>query len=436
MFSDSPINMIDINLIRKNPELVKENIKKKFQDKKLSLVDKIKSLDEEWRNQKQIIDKLRHERNKISEEINQAKKQNKNASLLIKKAKQIPEKIHQQEKKLDKLEAQLSDLLKEIPNIIHESVPVGRDSSKNKEIKKIGAVPKFSFTPKAHVELGEALQVLDFDSSAKTSGKGFYYLKNDLALLNQSLIQFGIKKMIEKGYTYIETPLMLREDVIKNVTDLNDQKNQIYKIENEDIYLIGTSEHSLIGRFIDTLFQESELPIKNTSYSMCFRKEIGSHGIEEKGIYRTHQFNKVEMIIICKPSDSMKYFEEAKNITIDVCKSLEIPIRVLEICSGDLGELKHKQVDIEAWSPIKKEYYEVGSCSNLTDAQARRLKIRAIDKKGERFVPHTLNNTVLATSRILVAIMENFQQADGSIKIPKALQPYMNGRKVIKKESN
>ncbi len=427
--------MIDIKLIRENPELVRENIKKKFQDRKLELVEKIKKLDIDWRNLKQRTDKLRHERNEISKEIAETKKANDSKKLkeLMKEAKLIPNKIDEIEKRELSLQEEINKLLLQIPNIMHESIPIGKDAAQNKEIEKIGKPQKFSFQPKNHVELGESLDILDFDTSAKTSGKGFYYMKGDLALLNQALIKFGIKKLTKNSYTYIETPLMLRKNVIENVTDLNDMQNQIYKIENEDLYLIGTSEHSLIGKFIDTIIPENQLPIKNTSYSMCFRKEIGSHGIEEKGIFRTHQFNKVEMVIICNPKDSIKYFEEARNITIDIFKSLKIPIRVLEICSGDLGDLKHKQVDIEAWSPIKKEYYEIGSCSNLTDAQARRLKIRAITKNGERFIPHTINNTAIATSRALVAILENFQQKDGSIKIPTVLQEYINGKKLIKK---
>jgi len=425
--------MIDIKLIRENPEIVKENIKKKFQNNKIHLVDKIIEIDESWRNLKAKADLLRHERNTISKEISEAKKTKNEAkaSALLKTAKKIPEEIEKTEEKTNKLEEERNLLLSQIPNIINKNVPIGKDSTKNVEDKKFEKIPKFKFTPKNHVELGESLNILDFDNSAKTSGKGFYYLKDDLALLNQAIIRYGIDFMTKKGYSYIETPLMLRSSVMNNVTDLNDQKNQIYKIENEDLYLIGTSEHSLIGRFIDTTIQESMLPIKNTSYSMCFRKEIGSHGIEEKGIFRTHQFNKIEMISICKPNDSMKIFEEMKKITIDLFKSMKIPIRVLKICSGDLGDLKHIQVDIEAWSPVKKEYYEVGSCSNLTDAQARKLKIRAIGKKGEKYTPHTLNNTAVATSRALVAILENNQTKAGEIKIPKVLQKYMNNKKII-----
>ncbi len=423
--------MIDINLIRENPKLVKENIKKKFQDEKLKLVDEIKKDDEDWRKIKFQIDNLRKERNLISEQINTAKKEKKPIENLIKKAKVIPDKIKDLEEKAEKLKNEIETKITKIPNIMDKSVPIGKSDKDNKESKKILSAKKYDFPLKNHIELGESLGLLDFDSSAESSGKGFYYMKNQLALLNQALIKFAIDKMIEKGFSYIETPLMLRKKVIENVTDLNDQQKQIYKIEGEDLYLIGTSEHSLIGRFIDRLIADDDLPIMNTSYSMCFRKEIGAHGIEEKGLYRTHQFNKIEMIVICRPEESMKFFEDMKNITIEIFKELEIPCRVLEICSGDLGDLKCKQVDIEAYSPILKEYYEVGSCSNLTEAQARKLKIRAQKRNGDKYVPHTLNNTAIATSRALIAIMENHQTKEGSIIIPKALQKY-TGFKEIK----
>ncbi|MCK5149871.1 serine--tRNA ligase [Candidatus Pacearchaeota archaeon] len=422
--------MIDIKLIRDNPELVKENMKKKFQEEKFVLVDNVRKLDEKWRALKYKEDNLRSERNKISQQINQTKKQKKDASALIKKAKEIPGKIEVLEKKRKKFEEEINQIMYKIPNIISKDVPMGKDESKNVEIKKVGRLRKFGFPVKGHVELGEKLRMLDFDASAKVSGKGFYYLKGDLALLNMALINFARDSLIGKGFEYIETPLMLREEIIKKVTDLHDQKNQIYKIEGEDLYLIGTSEHSLIGRFIDTTILEKNLPIKNTSYSMCFRKEIGSHGIDEKGIFRTHQFNKQEMIVICGASDSDSWYDKMLKYSIDILKALEIPIRVLEICSGDLGDLKHRQVDIEAWSPRQKKYYEVGSCSNLTDAQARKLNIK-IENKGERSFPHTLNNTAIATSRVLVALMENNQQKDGSIKIPKVLWKY-TGFKEIK----
>ena len=423
--------MIDINLIRENSKLVKENIKKKFQDHKLKLVDDIKKDDEEWRKIKFLIDNLRKERNLISEQINTAKKNKKPIESLIKKAKVIPNKIKDLEEKAEKLKNDIELKLSQIPNIIDKTVPIGKTDKDNKEVKKILTIKKYDFQLKNHIDLGEALNILDFDTSPETSGKGFYYLKNELALLNQALIKFAIDKMISKGFNYIETPLMLRKKIIENVTDLNDQQKQIYKIENEDLYLIGTSEHSLIGRFIDKIINDDDLPIKNTSYSMCFRKETGAHGIEEKGLYRTHQFNKIEMIVICNPNESSKNFEDMKNITIEIFKELEIPTRVLEICSGDLGDLKYKQVDIEAYSPIKKEYYEVGSCSNLTEAQARKLNIRVKKRNGDKYVPHTLNNTAIATSRALIAIMENHQTKTGSIMIPRALQKY-TGFKEIK----
>jgi seryl-tRNA synthetase len=425
--------MIDIKLIRENKALVKKNIKKKFQEDKLKLVDDVAKLDDEWRKARQEADKLRAERNKVSMAINLAKKEKRDSSSLLSQAKQIPKKLAELAEQEKELGEKIRAILVQLPNIMHKDVPLGKDESENVERQQFGAKPEFDFKPKNHIELGEELGLLDFDSSAEASGKGFYYLKGELALLNQALIRFSIDKMVKAGFTYTETPLMLREKVIKNVTDLNDQKNQIYKIEGEDLFLIGTSEHSLIGRFIDTGLKEEDLPIKNASYSMCFRKEIGAHGIEEKGLYRTHQFNKVEMIVICMPIESEGYFDQLQNLTVEIFKDLDVPVRVLEMCSGDLGELKNRQVDIEAWSPIKKEYYEVGSCSNLTESQARKLKIRAITKKQEKFIPHTLNNTAIATSRGLVSVMENHQQKDGSIKIPKALWPY-TGFKVIKKK--
>ncbi len=422
--------MVDIKTLREHPDVIKENVKNKFQNQKLKLVDEALKKDGEWRKLKGEADELRSQRNKISKEISELKKAGKNADAVMKKAKNIPEQIEEIEAKAQKKEEEVQEILNQLPNIMHSSVPLGKDSSENVTLETIGKPINFSFPVKSHVELGEQLGVLDFDSSAKTSGNGFYYIQGDLALLNQALIRFGIDTMVKKGFLYVETPLMLRGSIINNVTDLNDQKNQIYKIDGEDLYMIGTSEHSLIGRYIDTIIPEKNLPIKHTSYSMCFRKEVGSHGIDEKGVYRTHQFNKIEMIVICKPSESMKFFEELKGITIEIFKALEIPIRILGICSGDLGDLKHIQVDIEAWSPRRKEYFEVGSCSNLTEAQAKKLKIRTDGKEG-RYTPHTLNNTAIATSRAMVAILENYQQKDGSIKIPDVLLPYMHEKKKI-----
>lgn len=420
--------MIDIRLVREHPEIVKETIKKKGKSEKLALLEETIKKDREWRALKAESDELRASRNTISKQISDAKKAGKSAVALLKKARSIPDKITQVESKASLLEMRVHELLKQLPNTMHSSVPLGKSDADNTVLEVIGKPGKFDFSVKSHAEIAEALGMADFDASARTSGNGFYYLQGDLALLNQALIRFGIDTMVSKGFTYVETPLLLRGEVIRNVTDLNDMHNQIYKTD-DDLYLIGTSEHSLIGRHIDTILPEKQLPLKHTSYSMCFRKEIGSHGIDQKGLFRTHQFNKIEMIVVCTPDESMKHYEEMKSITIEIFKKLGIPIRVLAICSGDLGDLKHVQVDIEAWSPRTKSYFEVGSCSNLTDAQARRLKIRC--DGATRYVPHTLNNTAIATSRALVAILENYQQKDGCVKIPDALQPYMHGTKFL-----
>lgn len=310
---------------------------------------------------------------------------------------------------------------------MHSDVPLGKDDSENVDLKHVGEPKEFDFEVKSHVEILEKLNSADFISSARVSGNGFYYLQGDVALLNQALIRYGIDMMVSKGFTYVETPLMLREEIIDQVTDLNDKTNQIFLIKDDDLALIGTSEHSLIGRFAGTTISNKMLPITQTSYSMCFRKEIGSHGIDEKGLYRTHQFNKIEMIVICEPRDSMEFFQKMQDITIEIFEKMKIPVRVLGICSGDLGDLKHIQIDVEAWSPRRKEYFEVGSCSNLTESQARKLKIKA-DNGSERYTPHTLNNTAIATSRALVAILENYQNPDGSVTIPEVLRPYMGGK--------
>lgn len=425
--------MIDIKLVRENSKLVKENIRKKFQNEKLPLVDKVKKLDEDWRGLKYKVDKLRAERNKISKEINQTKKSRdeKKAKILIKKAKQIPGKIEKIEIKTKKLSDEINKTMIQIPNIIHESVPIGKDDSENVEIKKIGKPRKFDFKIKNHVDLGEKLGVLNFEDSAKVSGKGFYYLKKDLALLNIALIKFAIDFMEKKDYTYIEPPLMLRKSILSAALDTEEFSKTIYEIKDEDLNLIGTSEYSLLGMHSNKTFKEKELPKKYFAYTMCFRKEIGSHGISEKGLYRTHQFNKVEQFVFCKPEDSYKYYEEMMNNSIELFKKLEIPTRVLEICSGDLATWKAKSADLEFWRPTTKAYEEIGSLTNCTDFQARDLNIKIQKTNGERVFAHTLNNTVIATSRALIAIMENNQQKDGSIKIPKALWPYMNGKKKI-----
>ena len=422
--------MIDIKLVRENPNLVKENIKKKFQKEKLVLVDEVLALDEKWRKLKYEEDSLRSQRNKISEEINKLKKQGKNADKEIKQAKKIPEEIEKIEEKRKKLEEQIIEIMYKIPNIIHSSVPIGKNDSENVEIKKIGIPRKFDFKIKSHVEIGEDLRMLDFDTSAEVSGKGFYYLKGDLALLNMALINFARDFMVSKRFEYVEPPLMIRKNVLSGVYSNEEINAMSYKVEGEDLYLIATSEHPLIGQFIGKTLNKKELPILQTGYSMCFRKEIGSHGIDEKGVYRTHQFNKQEMVVICDPSDSYIWYDKMLNLSIDIFKALEIPIRVLECCSGDLANLKAKSCDLEAWSPRQNKYFEITSLTNMEAAQARRLGIK-IDDRGHKYFAHTLNNTVIATSRALVAIMENNQQKDGSIKIPKVLQQYMNGKKII-----
>jgi len=429
-------NMIDIKLIRENPELVKKNIKKKFQNEKLPLVDKIKKLDEQWRKLKYQEDDIRSERNKISKEISQAKKtkDEKLAKELIKQASEIPGKISKLGDKRKVLEKNIKEIQIEIPNIISENVPIGKNDSENVVEKEVGKPKKQNFEVLGHVELAEKLKLADFESASRVSGNGFYYLEGELALLNSALINYARDIMVSKGFRYVETPFLLKEEIIDKVTDLNDKEQQIYLVNDKPpVALIGTSEHSLIGRFVDQEINEKLLPIKHTSYSMCFRKEIGAHGIDEKGLFRTHQFNKIEMIVICKPEESENFFKEMQKITLEIFKGLEIPTRVLKICSGDLGDLKYEQVDIEAYSPRKKDYFEVGSCSNLTESQARKLNITT-RIKGERITPHTLNNTAIATSRALVAIMENHQQKNGTIIIPKALWKY-TGFKEIKSKN-
>lgn len=424
--------MIDIKLIRENPELVKKNIKKKFQNDKLALVDKVRELDETWRKLKFKEDALRADRNKISLKINDLKKDGKSAQKEIKEAKAIPDKIKKSEEKRKKLEEEIHEIMLKIPNIIHESVPIGKSDKENIEVKQIGKPKKFSFPVKSHVELGEKLGVLDFDTSAKTSGNGFYYMKGDLALLNMALINFARDYMIEQGFEYVEPPLMIRKEVLTGVYSNAEIDAMAYKVDGEDLYLIATSEHPLIGQFIGKTLVAKNLPVKQTGYSMCFRKEIGSHGINEKGLYRTHQFNKQEMIVICEPEESYKWYDKMLNMAVEIYRALEIPTRILECCSGDLADLKAKSCDLEFWSPTENKYKEIGSLTNMEEAQARRLGIK-IEDKGRRYFAHTLNNTVIATSRALVAIMENNQQRDGTIKIPKALWKYMGNKKIIGK---
>ena len=425
--------MIDIKLVRESPDLVKKNIKKKHQDDKLPLVDKVKKLDAEWRKLKYGEDGLRSERNKISKEISQAKKKKKDASTLIKKAKEIPKKIEKSQEKRKKLEKEIREILHKLPNIVHKGVPKGKDETCNKVLRKWGKIPKFSFPIKNHVEIIENLKIGDFDSSAKVSGKGFYYLKNDLALLSQALIRFGIDFMVDKGYEYIETPLMLNKKAVYASMDKNTIKESVYVIEGEDLNLIGTAEQSLLAMHAGDTIPENQLPKKYFSYSMCFRKEIGAHGINEKGLWRTHQFNKVEQIIFCTPEDSEKYYDELLKNSEEILKKLELPYRVLQLCTGNLADWKCQSADLEVYRPTTKKYGEVVSLSNCTDYQARKLNIKVVDKKGNRRILHTLNDTALATSRMMVCILENNQQKDGSIKIPKVLWKYMGGKKVIKK---
>lgn len=424
--------MIDIKLIRENPELVKENIKKKFQDEKLELVDEVKKLDEDYRALRVRADELRGRRNTISKEIGQLMKQGlkEKAEEVKAEVAKIAKEIEESEVKEIELEAAIKKIMMVIPNIVDPSVPVGKDDSENVEIEQFGTKREFDFEIPYHVDIMEKLDGIDLDAARKTSGNGFYYLKGDIARLHSSILSYARDFMINRGYTYYIPPFMIRSDVVTGVMSFSEMENMMYKIEGEDLYLIGTSEHSMIGKFIDTIIDEDELPQKLTSYSPCFRKEVGAHGIEERGVYRIHQFEKQEMIIVCKPEDSMNYYNEMWKNSVDFFLSMDIPVRTLECCTGDLADLKVKSCDVEAWSPRQKKYFEVGSCSNLGDAQARRLKIRIKGEKGNYFA-HTLNNTVVAPPRMLIAFLENNLNADGSINIPKALQPYMGGMEKI-----
>jgi len=427
--------MIDIKLIRENPEIIKENIRKKFQEKKISLVDEVLELDSKWRNEKKKLDNLRSERNKISESINKLIKEGKKleADKLISKAKEIPREIEKIEEKSSKLELEIKQRMYKIPNLIDKSVPIGKNNEDNLEIKRFGDPKVPSYEIFNHAELAEKLGGLDLESSRKTSGTGFYFLKKDIARLHSALLTYAREFMIEKGFTYVIPPFIIKSDVVFGVMSFEEMENMMYKIEGEDLFLIGTSEHSMIGMFKDKTLTKKEIPQTLTSYSPCFRKEKGSHGIEEKGLYRVHQFEKQEMIVICEPEDSYKWYNKMLKLTVDFARSLDIPVRVLECCSGDLSDLKAKSADIEAWSPRQKKYWELGSCSNLTDAQSRRLGIKINGGKGNYFA-HTLNNTVIASPRALIAIIENNQNKDGSISIPKSLQPYMGKmKKIIKK---
>ncbi|MBP3747703.1 MAG: serine--tRNA ligase [Ruminococcus sp.] len=419
--------MLDIKLIRTNPELVKENIKKKFQDQKIELVDKVLKLDKQFRETKLECDNLRNMRNVKSKEIGGYMKngQKDEAEKVKAEVAEIGKKLEELEQLEVKLEADIREIMLVIPNIIDESVPIGKDDSENVEVERFGepAVPDFEVP--YHVDIMENVNGIDLDSARKTSGNGFYYLCGDIAQLQSCILSYARDFMIDKGFTYYIPPFMIRSDVVTGVMSFAEMEGMMYKIEGEDLYLIGTSEHSMIGKFIDTIVPEEELPKTLTSYSPCFRKEVGAHGIEERGVYRIHQFEKQEMIVVCKPEDSMDWFHKLYSYTVEFFRTLDIPVRTLECCSGDLADLKVKSIDVEAWSPRQKKYFEVGSCSNLGDAQARRLGIRVKGADGNKYFAHTLNNTVVAPPRMLIAFLENNLNEDGSIRIPKALQSYM-----------
>jgi seryl-tRNA synthetase len=422
--------MLDIKFILQNKDTVADSIKKRFQDSKLALLDELEEKYNRWKALKADVDSLRFQRNSVSEEINKGKKEGKDVSDLIDKAKSIPSQIATKEKESSALWERILEIQLKIPNVLHESVPVGRNDSENVERARFGDPKVPDFEVKNHAELCESLRLADFDASARTSGNGFFYLKGPLALLDQALIRYAIEFLCKKDYVFTEPPLMIRKRVCDGVLDFSFFSDMVYKIEGEDLYMIGTSEHPLVGQFVDQEIQKASLPIKLAGLSPCFRKEIGSHGLDEKGIYRTHQFNKVEQVIVCEPEDSYKYYDEILNNSIELFKGLEIPIRVFESCSGDLGDLKAKGADIEAWSPRQKKYFEVCSVSNLTDTQARRTNIRVFDGS-KRYIPHTLNNTAIATSRAMVAILENFQTNKGTIIVPKVLRKYMFGMEEI-----
>ena len=425
--------MIDIKFLRENPDVVKENIKKKFQDSKLPLVDEVISLDVERRKAQQEADELKASKNKIAKEIGALMGQGKKEEAEAKKAEVAANsaRLAELEKKQAELEEKVNNIMMVIPNIIDSTVPIGKDDSENVEIKKYGepVVPEFEVP--YHTEIMEKLKGIDLDAARKVAGNGFYYLMGDVARLHSAVLAYARDFMIERGFTYCIPPYMIHGNVVSGVMSFPEMEAMMYKIEGEDLYLIGTSEHSMIGKFIDTMLPEEELPHTLTSYSPCFRKEKGAHGIEERGVYRIHQFEKQEMIVVCKPEESPMWFEKLWQNTVDLFRSMDIPVRTIECCSGDLADLKVKSFDVEAWSPRQKKYFEVGSCSNLGDAQARRLKIRVKGKDGNKYFAHTLNNTVVAPPRMLIAFLENNLQEDGSIKIPEVLRPYMGGKSEI-----
>jgi seryl-tRNA synthetase len=425
--------MLDLRFVRENPEIVKQNIRNKFQDNKLPLVDEVIALDIESRNAKQEADNLRSERNKISKEIGglMAKGLKAEAEELKKQVTADSERLAELEAKENDLQEKIKKIMMTIPNIIDPSVPIGKDDSENVEVQRYGEPKVPDFDIPYHTEIMEKLNGIDLESARKVAGNGFYYLMGNIARIHSAVISYARDFMIDRGFTYCIPPFMIRSEVVTGVMSFAEMEAMMYKIEGEDLFLIGTSEHSMIGKYIDTILPEESLPQALTSYSPCFRKEKGAHGLEERGVYRIHQFEKQEMIVVCKPEDSMMWFDKLWQNTVDLFRSLDIPVRTLECCSGDLADLKVKSVDVEAWSPRQQKYFEVGSCSNLGDAQARRLKIRVTGEDGKYFA-HTLNNTVVAPPRMLIAFLENNLNEDGSVNIPVALQPYMGGIKVIR----
>ena len=427
--------MLDIKFLRENPEIVKQNIRNKFQDKKLPLVDEVIELDAENRSIKQEVEALRADRNKFSKQIGglMAKGDKEGAEKMKAEVAKNSDRIDELTEKERDVEERIKKIMMTIPNIIDPSVPIGKDDSENVEVEKFGEpiVPDFEIP--YHTDIMESFNGIDLDSARKVAGNGFYYLMGDIARLHSAVIAYARDFMINRGFTYCVPPFMIRSDVVTGVMSFDEMDAMMYKIEGEDLYLIGTSEHSMIGKFIDTVNKEADLPYTLTSYSPCFRKEKGAHGIEERGVYRIHQFEKQEMIVVCKPEDSKMWFDKLWQNTVDLFRSMDIPVRTLECCSGDLADLKVKSVDVEAWSPRQKKYFEVGSCSNLGDAQARRLRIRVVGENGERYFAHTLNNTVVAPPRMLIAFLENNLQADGSVRIPEVLRPYMGGQEFLKK---
>ena len=425
--------MIDIKFLRENPDAVKENIKKKFQDHKLELVDKVIELDALNRAVKQQADDLRSNRNKISKQIGALMAQGKKEEgmALKEEVTKQAEQLAELEEKEGKLGEEVTEIMMQIPQMIDPEVPVGKDDTQNVEIERFGDPIVPDFEVPYHTDIMEKLKGIDLDSARKVAGNGFYYLMGDIARLHSAVISYARDFMIDRGFTYCVPPFMIRSNVVTGVMSFAEMDSMMYKIEGEDLYLIGTSEHSMIGKFIDTINKEAELPQTLTSYSPCFRKEKGAHGIEERGVYRIHQFEKQEMIVVCKPEDSPMWFDKLWQNTVDLFRSMDIPVRTLECCSGDLADLKVRSLDVEAWSPRQKKYFEVGSCSNLGDAQARRLKIRVSGEGGKKYFAHTLNNTVVAPPRMLIAFLENNLNADGSVRIPEALRPYMGGKDKI-----